>query len=58
MGVGRPAGAVGADGMLGVLGMEGVLAIEGMDGLKPPPDIGEAGALIGGMAGVLLAGAW
>ena len=49
MGVGRPAGAVGVEGMLGVLGIDGVLGMEGIDGgFIPPPDIPEAG-LIGGM---------
>ena len=49
VGVGRPAGAVGAEGMLGVLGIDGVLGMEGIDGgFIPLPDIAEAG-LIGGM---------
>jgi hypothetical protein len=47
VGVGRPAGEVGAEGMLGVLGMDGVAL--GIDGLKAlPPAMGE-GVLIGGM---------
>ena len=46
VGVGKPAGEVGADGMLGGLGMLGALGIEGMDidgGFMPLADIGEGG---------------
>ncbi|OBA96072.1 hypothetical protein A5662_18340 [Mycobacteriaceae bacterium 1482268.1] len=56
VGVGTPAGDVGAEGMLGVLGMDGVLGMLGMDGIDgvfiPPLDTGD-GVLIGGMMGVL-----
>ena len=52
VGVGSPAGEVGAEGMLEVLGMLGVLGIDGIDGgfIPPPdmPDMPEA-ALIGGI---------
>ncbi len=51
VGVGRPAGAVGAEGILGVLGIDGVLGMEGIGGGRIPlpdiPDMPEAG-LIGG----------
>jgi hypothetical protein len=55
-GVGRPAGKVGAEGILAVLGMDGVVGIEGIEGgfkpLPAMPDMGE-GVPIGEMIGVL-----